>query len=94
MNWEAILDPGEIRDYGVDWTEQLGEIAGSPTISNSLWEVESGNVTILTQTRTATTTAVRLTGGTLNTACRLVNTVELSDGERFIQTCVLRVQQR
>jgi hypothetical protein len=89
--WLEDKDPDEIRDYGVDWTPQL---LSGVTITTSVWSVASGTVVIQAQSHTETNTTVRLTGGKLGEICNLLNTVTLSDGESYEQTCQLAVQSR
>lgn len=81
------LDPTEVRDYALDWTPQLG----SNTISNGVWSVVSGGVTIVAQSFTSTGVIMRLTGGTANTVALLKSTVTLSDGESYEQVCQVSV---
>lgn len=94
--WDAVLDPDEIRDFGVNWLPQLTDKKNAviKTIITSVWSVETGSVQIVAQTYTNTNTTVRLTGGTLGEVCNLLNTVTLSDNERYEQTCQLRVAER
>ena len=94
--WDAVLDPDEIRDFGVNWLPQITDNRGIvvKTITASTYSVESGSVQILDQSFTTTNTTVRLSGGMLGEICNLLNTVTLSDGERYEQTCQLRVAER
>lgn len=94
--WDAVLDPDEIRDFGVNWLPQITDNRGIvvKTVTNSTYSVASGSVQILDQSFTTTNTTVRLTGGALGEICNLLNTVTLSDGERYEQTCQLRVAER
>jgi len=91
QTFEEVLDPNETRDFGVDWSAQLG---ATKTISTSSWAVASGTVSILTDTKDTTTTTVRVTGGTIGENAELVNTITLSSGEEFEQTCILFVRSR
>jgi hypothetical protein len=82
--------PSEVVDYGVDWSDRLD----ADTISSSDWSVSDSSLTIGTDTNTTTTSAVRLSGGTLGTTYSVKNTVVTAGGQTFEQTMLLRVSVR
>ncbi len=88
--FDAPKDPDEIRDYGVNWSPDLG----TKTIAGSTWSVVEGTVVIDVISNTTTTTTVRLSGGTLGETCSLLNRVTLSNGERLDQTCKLKIRAK
>jgi hypothetical protein len=87
-SWDAEKDPQAIRDYGVDWAADLGAL----TIATSTWTVVSGSATIVSDNKTATTTTVRITGGTDGAKTTFLNHIVLSDGQEDEKTCVLKVK--
>lgn len=90
QKWEAPKDPEEIRDYGINWAPDIG----NRTIVGSVWSVVSGSVAIQIDSHTDTTTTVRLTGGTADETCSLLNHVTLSNGEEYEMTCKLSVKSK
>jgi len=88
--WEQFKDPEEIRDFGIDWSPDIG----TKTISASVWSVVSGTVVIDSDDHATTTTTVRLSGGTAGETCSLLNHVTLSDGEEYEQTGQLKIKER
>lgn len=85
--------PAAIIDYGADWAPTLSRL-GDPTITNSVWAVLSGDVTITTQSIDADSrgTGVGVSGGTDGTDSILENTVTLSDGEVLTEKAYLKVR--
>lgn len=73
-----VKDPGEKKDYGVDWSQLL---AGD-TISTSAWVVESGLTKEVSpaEGKTGTTTTVWLSGGTADQDYTVTNTVTTAAG--------------
>lgn len=88
--WEAPKDPEEIRDYGIDWSDDLSGL----TITASVWTIVEGTVVMDSDSFADTSTTVRLSGGTLNETCLLLNHVTLSDGQQIEQTCKLKVRAK
>lgn len=88
--WAQFKDPEEIRDFGIDWADAIG----AKTITASTWTVISGTVVIDSDDHDTTTTTVRLSGGTADETCSLLNHVTLSDGEEYEQTATLKVKER
>lgn len=87
--FDSPKDPDDIRDFGVDWTLDIGD----NTITSSTWTVVSGDVVIETHSWSDTSTTVRLSGGSVGKQS-LLNRVVLSDDEQFDQTCILTVKER
>jgi hypothetical protein len=84
--------PGETVDYGIDWSERLGD----DTITNSTWSI-SGPDSALTEgasNNTTTATEIRLVGGTLGKQYSVKNTVITFGGQTFEQTALLRISVR
>lgn len=89
MAWDA-KDPQAVRDYGVDWSRDLG----TATISTSTWTVIAGTVTVVTSSRTTTTTTVRLAGGADGETAEVLNHIILNDGQEDEKTCRLKVRSQ
>lgn len=91
LNWERPKDPDETVDYEVLWGPQIGDNA----IVSSAWpEFPAGLTKVSDSVPDATTTRVRLSGGTLDATYELVNRVTLDDGQVYDQTCRLKVKKR
>lgn len=88
--WDAVKDPDEIRDFGIDWSADLGAL----TISTSVWTVIEGTVVINSNIHDATSTTIRLSGGTLGETCLLTNHVSLSDGQQLEQSGKLKIRAK
>lgn len=86
--WAQTKDPEEIRDYGIDWSQAIG----TKTITASTWDVVSGTVVIVSDDHDTTTTTVRLSGGTLDETCEILNHVTLSDGEEYEETGKVKIK--
>ena len=85
LAWPA-KDPGEDKDYGIDWTTRLG---GDP-IASSAWSLPVG-ITQATPAPsfTATSTTIWLSGGTSGTTYTLTNTVTTTGGRTFVEVVTL-----
>lgn len=82
-------DPDEVLDYVIDWTARL---AGD-TIVTSTWEVPTG-LTKGSDSATASTTTVWLSGGTLNERYEITNRI-VTDGMRtYDQSVRLRIRSK
>jgi hypothetical protein len=88
--WSAPKDPDEIRDFGVNWAPDIGD----QTIASSVWTVTVGDVVIDDDSKTDTTTTVRLSGGTLGETCELLNHIVLDNGEEPELTCKLKIRAK
>lgn len=90
MTWAAVKDPEEVRDFGINWAADLGEL----TIVTSAWAVVSGTVVIDSNVHDTTSTTVRLSGGTLGETCLLTNHITLSDGQQVEQSGKLKIKAK
>lgn len=86
----APKDPDAIRDYGMDWSADIG----AATIVGSTWTVVEGTAHIVTSSYTTTGTTVRVSGGTAGETCKLKNHIVLSDSEEDEFTGSLAITQR
>lgn len=78
----------DILIYTIDWSSWLN--AGD-TINSSSWTVPAG-MTDVTDSKTTTTTVVKISGGTVGSSYTITNTVTTSvSGETRTETFVLRV---
>lgn len=68
MPQNFVKDPEAVLDYTIDWSAWLDD----DTIVTSTWDVESGIVDD-SDSNTATTTTIWLSGGTLDTNYSLTN---------------------
>lgn len=97
LEWPAPLDPGEEKDFAVDWSKAL---AGDQIVG-STWSVSpaagAAGVVLGVTSRTASATVVWVSIATAhradphNTAYELINIVTTSGGRRLQRTVKLRV---
>lgn len=86
-----VKDPGEVKDYGFNWTDHLGD---SETITVSSWAVDEGlTSTAFDDTHTDTHTTIWLSGGTEGTEYTVTNHVVTNQGREFERSFVVNVQQ-
>lgn len=91
QNWNAApKDPDAIRDYGMDWSADIGDA----TIASSQWYIDEGTVTNVQASYTDTTTTIRVSGGTDGEIAKLRNHVVLSNGEEDEFTGLLTIAER
>ena len=97
--YATLLDPkspAEITRRGVDWGEWLACNNPGATISNSSWAIhaddDDSTLTLSQQTLTGNVATVLVTGGTVNAAYRLVNTITTSDGQSVPATVQIPVR--
>ena len=86
-------DPGEKKDYRIDWAAHLG--TGGDTISSSAWVISpSGGLTQTTPapSNTTTTTTIWLLGGVAGTEYRVTNHVITAQGREFERSFFVNVQ--
>lgn len=90
--WSAPKDPEAIRDYGLDWTPDIG----TAVIVSSLWTVVSGSDTVVVErsSYTDTNTTVRLSGGVAGEVVSLLNHIVMDDDEEDEQTMILTIKER
>ncbi len=87
MTCNYVKDPASVLDYTVDWADYLV----SDTISTSTWTVPAG-ITLDSQSNTATTTTVWLSGGTHNTAYTATNKVTTAGGRTVERSIWVKVE--
>ena len=86
-----VKDPGEVKDYGFNWTEHLGD---GETITTSTWEVETGlTSTAFDDTHTDTHTTIWLSEGTAGTQYRVTNHVVTNQGREFERSFTIYVRE-
>lgn len=85
-----VKDPGEKKDYAVDWSAHLDD---GDTITTSTWVVGAG-LTQATPAPSATTTVatIWLSGGTAGTEYRVTNHVVTAQGREFERSFFVNVQ--
>jgi hypothetical protein len=85
-----VKDPGEVKDYAIDWAAHLGT---SETISTSAWVVATGlTSTAFPDTKTDTTTTIWLSGGTAGVPYLVTNHVVTNQGREFERSFTVMVQ--
>ena len=82
-------DPDAVLDYQHDWTAWLN----GDTIVTSNWIVPAG-LTLVTDTKTAATTTVWLSGGTIGVTYRVVNRVTTAGGRTDDRSLFLKIMER
>lgn len=82
-------DPSAVLDYQIDWTAWLG----TDTIVASTWTVATG-ITKNSDTNTATTATIWLSGGTANTAYACTNRITTTGGRTEERTITILVQDK
>lgn len=91
LTWPA-KDPNEVLDYDVVWTDRLED---GETISTSDFTVAVGDVVIDSEPApVAGVCTVWLSGGTVNTACEVLNRIVTSAGRTYDQTVKLRIRSK
>lgn len=83
-------DPQELLDYDVDWTDRLN----GDTITDSVWSIAKGTVTISDQSATTTDTKVWLAGGTLGETCEVLNHITTAALREMEQTVRLKIRAK
>jgi hypothetical protein len=97
MTWflgEFTKDAQDIADTGFDWDANDFLANRSTTISTSTWSVSDASLTIVTSSKTNTTTLVRLSAGTAGVLYDLTNHVVLANGEEYDRTIRVTIQAR
>jgi hypothetical protein len=82
-------DPDDVLDFQIDWSARLG----TDTISTSTWTLNSGSVVLGTDTKTATTATIWLSGGTLGDWCELDNTIVTAGGRTLEQLVKIKIAE-
>lgn len=86
-------DPSDIMDKGIDWDANDFLTDRTTTISTSTWTADTG-LTVVTSSKTNTTTLVRISGGTAGARYTLTNHVILANGEAYDRTLICNVVDR
>lgn len=81
-------DPDEVLDFTVDWSARLD----GDTISTSAWTVPLG-ITAGVDTKTASTTTLWLSGGTLGSTYDIVNRIVTAGGRTMDQNLRLTIAE-
>lgn len=87
-------DPVEVLDYEVNWTTKIS--ADDPIVSSTFIIIAppDSSLAIQSQSYTALTTTVWLTGGTLGQTYDLRNTIETAGNRIFDQSIELLIAQK
>lgn len=87
MEYVPSKDPSEVKDYTIDWSDDLdtGEI-----IDTSTFTVSSG-LTKDSSSKTDTTTTVWVSGGTAGVEYLAVNTIVTSSARTYERTIIIPV---
>lgn len=83
-----LKDPGEVKDYAVDWAAHL---AASETITTSTWVVATG-ITEGTKSATTTKATIWLSGGIAGGEYRVTNHVVTNQGREFERSFTVSVR--
>ena len=84
-------DPNSVLDYVLDWNTHW--LATGDTISASTWTVPAG-ITKDSDTNSATTTTIWVSGGTAGTDYDLLNRVVTTGGRTVDRTLRIQVRER
>jgi hypothetical protein len=84
-----VKDPSDVLDYGMDWSAWLGV----DTIATSVWTVEAG-ITEDSETETATTTTIWVSGGTADTEYTLSNLITTAGARTCERSIIIQVEDR
>lgn len=80
--------PDEVLDFPIDWSEWLAEVGD--TISTSAWSVPAG-ITADSDSKTADTATVWLSGGTDGNSYSVRNTIETAGGRTATRALLIVV---
>ena len=86
----APKDPSAVLDYRIDWSAWL---AGGDSIMTSSWAVPPG-ITKDSESHTATTTTIMLSGGTVGQNYDITNTITTAAGLTDCRTLRIPVADR
>lgn len=89
-SWPA-KDPGEMLDYQFNWTQRLEQ---GETITSSLIELLSGDVTLSSESYLGAVTTVWISGGTVGTSSVINNKITTSDGRVYEESAKLRIREK
>lgn len=82
-------DPDEILDYTIDWSNRLS----TDTIADSAWSVPT-DLTIVTSSKTSTTTTIWLADGIAGNTYTITHTITTAAGRTLEETIQLRCGNR
>lgn len=85
-----IKDPDAVLDYGCDWSDWLD----GDTLSTSSWTIAPAGLTKVSDSLTATTTTVWLSGGTVSTVYTVTNRIVTAGGRTEDRSFEVVVGQR
>lgn len=85
----GLKDPDDKCDFELGWAKFLGE----DTVTSSTWIVPDG-ITKESESNTATTATVRLSGGTAGSQYPVVNRVGTASGCQYDRTVTIVVTER
>lgn len=80
-------DDNEVKDWTLDWSKEL---ATGDTIASSTWSAPAG-LTVVTDTKTTTTTTVWLSGGTVGQRYIVVNTITTASSPARVEERAIEV---
>jgi hypothetical protein len=83
-------DPDELLDYEIDWSARLV----TDTIVASVFTIPTGTVVNVSQSLSATTTTIWLSGGADGETCEVLNQITTAGGRIMDQTVRLRIRSR
>lgn len=87
-------DPDEVLDFLLDWSARVTD---GDTITTSQWimpTATSGGIIKNSDTSTASTTTIWLSGGIDGTSYSIVNRVITAGGRTMDQTCYVKIKAR
>jgi hypothetical protein len=90
LKWEEKKDPDGVLDYGLDWTEWLGE----DSLASSTWVVPDGLTKPTPDSFTEFSTLIWLGGGVAGTTYDIVNRITTAGGRTCDRTIKLKVVNR
>lgn len=84
-------DPNEVLDYQLNWARRLAE---GDAIASSTWIVDEGDVVVDSDDFTDEKTTVWLSGGAVDTRCKLTNRVTTEGGRTMDQSVIIRIREK
>jgi hypothetical protein len=89
-------DPEAVKDYQLDWTDYLTELAAGDTIAESAWSVTVApdeTLIIGADTLAHPATTVWLSGGTVDKTYWVTNHVTTAGGREDDQSIIIKIKQ-
>jgi hypothetical protein len=87
MTVVATKSAGEVKDFSINWTPDLG----TDTISSSTFAISLPGPSITQSTNTTTQTTVWISGGVPGTFYQVTNTIVTAGGRTLTKTFTLEV---